>query len=126
LATNNNHSLTFNAEKKLVISDYNNNYFNFISILKESLNNDCQQFHQYQQNKEVPLLKLFRGKKEHIKTNENQAPCLGQAQKFAMVKPFNGIPTFSLIIIGPPTIIFIILLTETQEVVPYIRIVELT
>jgi hypothetical protein len=59
-------------------------------------------------------------------TNENQAPCLGQAQKFGLVKPVNGMPTLPLIIIGPPTVIFIILLTETQEVVLYTRTVELT
>jgi hypothetical protein len=35
-------------------------------------------------------------------------------------------PTLPLIIIGPPTVIFIILLTETQEVVLYTRTVELT
>jgi len=61
-------------------------FFLFSSL---SLNDDCHQFHQYQQNEQSPL--ILTELTEHKKTTTydilNPDPGLGQAQQ-----PLNGIP----------------------------------
>jgi len=61
-------------------------------IMKRSLNSDGYQFHQHQQNVQSPLMEH---KKYHDIWRWKPRPDLGQAQKCCVVKPVNGIPTFS-------------------------------
>ena len=62
---------------------------------KESLNCDGQQFHQYQQSEQSPL--ILTEVAEHNKTTtydvENAGSNLEQEQTFGGIKPVNGIPT---------------------------------
>ena len=65
------------------------------SLWKESLNSDDNQFHQYQQNEQSPL--ILTEVAEHKKTTTydvgNLVPNLEQKQTFGGIKPVNGIPT---------------------------------
>ena len=66
----------------------------FTNILKESLNNDGQQFHQYQQYEQSPLTFAHWTQNKTTTYNVwNPFSDLGQAQKCGGVKPFNGILT---------------------------------
>jgi hypothetical protein len=56
---------------------------------KESLNSDGQQFHQYQQTKQSPLV-LNKKQPQHIML-KSQVLAWGQTQKCGGVKPVNGI-----------------------------------
>jgi hypothetical protein len=56
---------------------------------KESLNSDGQQFHQYQQTKQSPLV-LDQKQPQHIML-KSQVLAWGQTQKCGGVKPVNGI-----------------------------------
>jgi hypothetical protein len=64
-------------------------------IMKESLNSDGHQFHQYQQNEQLSLIitELTENKPQH--DIGNGGPGLGQTQQCGGVKPVNGIPTLS-------------------------------
>ena len=55
------------------------------------LNRDCQEFHQYQQNKQSPLAFTHRTHKKKTMTYdvENSDPDMGQAQKCGRVKNLN-------------------------------------
>jgi len=60
--------------------------------LKKSLNSDGQQFHQYQQNKQLPLTQTIEHKTDHMWLRN---PGSGLGHWYGRVKPFNGILPFS-------------------------------
>jgi hypothetical protein len=59
--------------------------------MKESVNSDGHQLHQYQQNEQSPL--TLTGLVEHKNTTTydagNPGRCLGQAHTFGGIKPIN-------------------------------------
>ena len=61
---------------------------------KKSLNSDDRQFHQYQQDKQLPLASTIKYKKIMIYGVGNPGLGLRQAQKCGRVKLVNGISTF--------------------------------
>jgi len=68
--------------------------------MKESLNSDGHQFHQYQQNEQSPVIltELTEHKKRplhHTCDIGNPGPGLEKAQKCDGLKPLNGMPTLS-------------------------------
>jgi hypothetical protein len=61
-----------------------------LSLWKENLKNEGQQFHQYQQNRQPPIAsthKYNNNKKTMTYGNENPCPGFGQAQKCGIIKP---------------------------------------
>jgi len=79
-------------------------------LLKESLNSDCHQFHQYQQtnNLLLVLLNSLNTKKPTIYGIGNQSRGLGQAQQCGGVKPINGIsPSRYMYVISLSVIVFL-------------------
>ena len=62
---------------------------NLKKLWKQSLNSDGQQFHQYQQTKQSPLV-LNKKQPQHIML-KSQVLAWGQTQKCGGVKPVNGI-----------------------------------
>jgi len=64
-------------------------------------------FHQYQQNKQSPLILIEHKKYNVIYVVGNTGPGLGQAQKYGSVKPVNGISNLPLLITGWTTAIHI-------------------
>ena len=63
-------------------------------IMKENLNSDGQQFHQYQQKEQYTShLYSLNTKKTRLYGMGNLGPGLGQAQKCGMIKLVNGIET---------------------------------
>jgi hypothetical protein len=70
-------------------STYVSLLFTFM-IWKEIVNNDRQQFHQYQQNEQSPS--LTEHKKSTTYDSGNLGPALQQTQKCGRVKLVNGIP----------------------------------
>ena len=61
-----------------------------VELWKESLNNDSQQFHQYQQNEQPPLT----SNNTTTYGVRNQGPRLGQTQKCNRDKSVNGTLSF--------------------------------
>ena len=59
--------------------------------MKESLNSDSQQFHQYQQNELHPSRQLIEYKASTTDDVENLDPGVGQVQTYGEINPVNGI-----------------------------------
>jgi hypothetical protein len=70
-------------------------YIKLVILWKQSLNSEGQQFYQYQQNEQSPLIltELVEHKKTTAYYVGNPGPGLWQAQQYCGFKPVNGIPT---------------------------------
>jgi hypothetical protein len=66
---------------------------NLYVLWKETLTSDGQQFHQYQQNEQSPLISNCWAQKRPEYMLLEIYVLLGQVQKYGGVKPINGIPT---------------------------------
>ena len=79
-------------------------YYYFITLWKESLGNNGQQFHQYQQNQQHFSLQIIEHSKDHNAWGsqlESQVLAMDR-HKNVTVKPVNGITSLPLLIIGSP------------------------
>jgi hypothetical protein len=79
-------------------------YYYFIMLWKESLGNNGQQFHQYQQNQQHFSLQIIEHSKDHNAWGsqlESQVLAMDR-HKNVTVKPVNGITSLPLLIIGSP------------------------